>query len=138
MNKYYAVIDTNVVVSALLKMNSIPGTMVELVFTGKIVPIYNNQIITEYEEVLRRPKFGIYEYEIENIVKGIKDYGIELSGKPVDDYFVDPKDIVFYEVTMKAREEFDAKLVTGNIKHFPEKRYVLTPRQMIDMIANEM
>lgn len=39
--KYYAVIDTNVLVSAMLKWNSIPGSVMELVFDGPIVPILN-------------------------------------------------------------------------------------------------
>ncbi len=52
--KYYAVIDTNVLVSAMLKWNSIPGNVMELTFDG---PIMNEQIVKEYREVLARPKF---------------------------------------------------------------------------------
>jgi hypothetical protein len=40
----------------------------------------------------------------------------------------------FYAVTMNARAENDAYLVTGNIKHFPEKSFVVTPRQMLDIV----
>lgn len=46
----------------------------------------------------------------------------------------DPKDRVFYEVVMEERKHEDTYLVTGNIKHFPIKPYVVTPREMLDII----
>ena len=39
--KYFVVIDTNVLVSAVLKYNSIPGTIIEFAFNGKIIPVLN-------------------------------------------------------------------------------------------------
>lgn len=47
---YYAVIDTNVLVSAMLKWSSVPGNV--LVFSGVIVPVFNEQILDEYRTVL--------------------------------------------------------------------------------------
>lgn len=44
--KYYAVIDTNVLVSAMLKWNSVPGNVMELAFDGPIIPVYNSDIVT--------------------------------------------------------------------------------------------
>ncbi len=55
--KYYVVIDTNVLVSAVLKSHSVPGSIVELAFDGPIIPILNEAIEKEYREVLSRPKF---------------------------------------------------------------------------------
>ena len=49
--KYYAVIDTNVLVSAMLKWNSVPGNVMELAFDGPIIPVYNSDIMKEYREV---------------------------------------------------------------------------------------
>ncbi len=51
--KYYAVIDTNVFVSAMLKWNSIPGNVMEFVFSGVIIPLLNEGIMKEYENVPR-------------------------------------------------------------------------------------
>lgn len=48
----------------------------------------------------------------------------------------DPKDVVFYEVTMEQRKTEDTYLVTGNLKHFPSEHFVVTPRQMLDIIVN--
>ena len=54
---YYAVIDTNVLISAMLKWQSVPGNVLELIFSGTIVPVLNEAIVKEYREVLSRPKF---------------------------------------------------------------------------------
>ncbi len=56
----------------------------------------------------------------------------------IDIELPDPKDSVFYEVVMEERKEEDAYLVTGNIKHFPEKPFIVTPRQMLDIILKDM
>ncbi len=57
--KYYAVIDTNVIVSALLKKDSIPGQIVKRVYDGIIIPLINEEILSEYLEVTTRNKFDI-------------------------------------------------------------------------------
>ena len=44
---------------------------------------------------------------------------------------------VFYEVVMEERKNEDAYLVTGNIKHFPIRPYIVTPREMLDIILEE-
>ncbi len=56
----------------------------------------------------------------------------------IDVELPDPKDRVFYEVVMEERKEQDAYLVTGNIKHFPAEPYIVTPRQMLDIILNDL
>ena len=131
---FYAVIDTNVLVSAFLKSTSVPHVVLEYVFAGSIVPLYNNEILAEYKEVLNRPKFHFPKEAVEIVVAKIKEIGIHFDAIPVDENLPDPKDIVFYAVTMNARAENDAYLVTGNIKHFPEKSFVVTPRQMLDIV----
>lgn len=60
-----------------------------------------------------------------------------MDAAPTDEYMPDPDDAVFYEVVMEARKETDAYLVTGNLKHFPEKVFVVTPKEMIDIINKE-
>lgn len=136
--KYYAVIDTNVLVSAMLKWNSIPGNVMELVFGGTIIPLLNKRIMKEYEDVLKRPKFHLTEVVIYNILSEINRLGIYINAEEMDIVLPDPKDRIFYEVVMEERKEEDAYLVTGNIKHFPQKPYVVTPRQMIDIIIENM
>ena len=132
--KFYAVIDTNVLVSAAMKPESVPGQVVELVLDGVIVPLLNKAIIKEYRDVLLRPKFGFPEQIVKDVLNEIDCHGIYVDAEHVDVELPDPKDLVFYEVVMDMRKEEDAYLVTGNIKHFPEKPFIVTPRQMIDII----
>lgn len=57
--KYYAVIDTNVLVSAALKWKSVPGSIIDLAFNKVIVPLVNKEILEEYRSVLLRPNFTL-------------------------------------------------------------------------------
>lgn len=132
--KYYAVIDTNVLVSAMIKWNSVPGNVIELTFSGTIIPLLNEQIVKEYREVLGRPKFHLTEKIIDSVVGEMERFGIYIDAQKLDLTLPDPKDLIFYEVVMEERKSEDAYLVTGNIKHFPLKPYVVTPRQMMDII----
>ena len=132
--KYYAVIDTNVLVSAMLKWNSIPGNVMELVFEGPIIPILNESILEEYQTVLSRPKFHFTPDIIRDVLENIKKQGIYVDADSIDIELPDSKDRVFYEVVMEERKTEDAYLVTGNIKHFPTKPFIVTPREMINII----
>ncbi len=136
--KYYAVIDTNVLVSALLKWDSVPGNVLELIYSGTIVPLLNAHIATEYREVLARPKFRLTRDIIEEVIVEIERLGIYVDAEKLDVELPDPKDRIFYEVVMEERKEEDAYLVTGNIKHFPQKPFIVTPRKMIDIILNDI
>lgn len=136
--KYYVVIDTNVLVSAMLKWDSVPGNMMELAFSGSIVPILNAAILKEYREVLARPKFHLTGEIINDVLETIENNGIYVDAETLDIDLPDPKDRVFYEIVMEERKEEDAYLVTGNIKHFPIKPFIVTPRQMLDRILSEM
>lgn len=135
--KYYAVIDTNVLVSAMLKWNSIPGNVMELALDGPIIPILNKQIIGEYREVLARPKFHFTEEIIHAVLDNIQKRGLYVDAESIDMVLPDSKDRVFYEVVMEERKTEDAYLVTGNIKHFPSKPFIVTPREMMDIILSD-
>ena len=132
--KYYVVIDTNVLVSAVLKSHSVPGSIVELAFDGPIIPILNEAIEKEYREVLSRPKFHLPEALIEGIMSTFHKRAIYVDAEHLDVELPDPKDLVFYEVVMEERKEEEAYLVTGNIRHFPNKPFIVTPREMLDII----
>ncbi|MCD8067214.1 MAG: putative toxin-antitoxin system toxin component, PIN family [Oscillospiraceae bacterium] len=136
MAKYYAVIDTNVLVSAMLKWNSVPGTILALTFDGAIVPLMNAEIFQEYHDVLLRPKFKLTDEIVNDLLESLKSAGIFIDAEPLTIDLPDPKDLVFYEVVMEGRKETDAYLVTGNIRHFPVKPFVVTPRQMLDIILS--
>ena len=135
--KYYVVIDTNVLVSAFLKSHSVPGSIVELAFDGPIIPILNEAIEKEYREVLSRPKFHLPEDLIEGIMSTFHKRAIYVDAEHLDVELPDPKDLVFYEVVMEERKEEEAYLVTGNIRHFPNRPFIVTPREMLDIILRD-
>ena len=136
--KYYAVIDTNVLVSAMLKWNSVPGHIIELVFDDLIVPVLSREIVEEYKEVLSRSKFHLSNDIVEDIIASLTEIGIFVNGETLDTDFIDEKDRMFFEVVMEERKEEDAYLVTGNIRHFPVQPFVVTPRQMLDIILKSI
>lgn len=135
---FYAVIDTNVLVSAMLKWNSVPGTVLSFVFDGTVTPIFNNSILEEYRNVLERPMFKLPADVIDTVINHLKNTGIVLDGEKLDIQLPDPGDLVFYEVTMAKRKTEEAYLVTGNRRHFPAKPFVVTPREMLDIITREL
>lgn len=133
-NNIYAVIDTNVIVSALLSHNIQSSTYIvfDAILNGKITPIYNEDILNEYLEVLSRDKFPFQKEDIDMVATLITRSGLKLERtKVIDEIFPDTKDIVFYEVAMS---KDDAYLVTGNIKHFPKKPFVVTPAEMVEIL----
>ena len=131
--KIYAVIDTNVIVSAVLSGKDDAATVIVLraVFAGKIIPIYNDDIIAEYTEVLKRKKFKLDPDTVDGLVSSIKEAGESAERIITNEILPDPDDLVFYEVGMSKENSF---LVTGNIKHFPDKHFIVTPAEMIGIL----
>lgn len=58
---YFAVIDTNVIISALLSHYSDAATslMLDYLFKGLVIPLYNEEILSEYSNVLHRGKIQV-------------------------------------------------------------------------------
>ncbi|MBP3195721.1 MAG: putative toxin-antitoxin system toxin component, PIN family [Butyrivibrio sp.] len=138
MKKYYAVIDTNVVVSAALRWKSVPGSIIEMALSRIIVPVLNEEIVSEYREVLSRPKFRLTKDIVDEIISGICKNAVFVDENTLEIELPDPKDRVFYEVTMEERKSEDAYLVTGNLKHFPVEAFIVTPREMLDIILKDI
>ena len=129
----YAVIDTNVLLSALLTKNPLSATtkVLNALQKRKIKLLYNSEILNEYKEVFRRPKFKFDDGEITDVINFIESEGLSSQRIHSTEFFPDPKDIVFYEVAMSKE---DAYLVTGNKKHFPQKPIVVTPSEMMEIL----
>lgn len=134
--KFYAVIDTNVIVSALLAKHpdSAPVQVIEQVFDRVIVPMFNDEILSEYKEVLKRPKFLFSEDSVNDMLGAIIEAGVASERANSEEVFPDPKDIVFYEVAISRDDSY---LITGNIKHFPDKSKVVTPSQIMAIINGQ-
>lgn len=100
----------------------------------RIVPLYNDEILEEYKSVLSRPKFHLNLSLIETVIRAIITYGLNIDRTPAADIeFPDPKDIVFYEVALSVEDSY---LITGNIRHFPVKPFVVTPAEMVRILED--
>jgi len=129
----YAVIDTNVLVSALITKNPEAATakVVRLLLDNGFVPLYDADIVTEYEDVLHRSKFPILPEVADALISYIVEHGVEASRVNFDESMPDEDDRVFYEVTLSKDDSF---LVTGNLKHYPMSPRVITPSDFVNII----
>ena len=132
----YAVVDTNVFVSALLSHypDSATVKVVNAIFSRGICPLFNNEIIGEYNDVLHRKKFCFPNEDVDFIIDTVRECGISAERIQSSEVFSDPKDVVFYEVALS---KDDAYLVTGNTKHFPKSPIVVTPAQMMEILNED-
>ena len=129
----YAVIDTNVLVSAQISKQPQSATVkvIYSMLNGRITPVYNEEILAEYAEVLHRPKFHLNDEDIQFMLDYIRHYGIHSNRIPYAGDMPDEKDRAFYEVSLSINDSF---LVTGNLKHFPVTPKVVSPADMVAII----
>ena len=132
---YQAVIDTNVIISALLSKNEDAATVqiMQKMFDGEIIPLYNDITFEEYRDVLCRKKFNFPLELIEHILEFIKTSGICINPSALEEELIDMDDLPFYEIVMEKQDE-KTYLITGNLKHFPEQKFIITPKEMLDII----
>ena len=130
-----AVIDTNVLVSALLSHHEDAATVQVLraAFDGRLIPLHHENILCEYREVLMRPKFRFSAQDVADLVGLIERIGISVEPRPTGEFLADMDDLVFYEVAMEKQAE-SAYLVTGNLKHYPVRKFIVTPSEMIEIL----
>lgn len=132
-NKLNVIIDTNVIVSALLSKHEDSATtkVLNLFYENKINIYYSNEIFNEYDDVLRREVFKFESDIINNVLKLVKLRGTKIEPKKLEHIIQDEKDQPFYELVMDVNVP-NGKLITGNIKHFPNKVFIVTPKEFIE------
>ena len=126
----FVVFDTNVLVSAMLSNNPNASMVkvVESISQGKVIPLYNDEILVEYSEVLHRVRFNLQPSIVNSIMDSIIRLGVKVDRTPTDETFVDLSDSVFYEVALSKEVSF---VETGNTKHFPHNPIVVTPAELL-------
>jgi putative PIN family toxin of toxin-antitoxin system len=123
------VLDTNIVVSALITAHGNASRIIGFVFSGEEQRlIYSSQIIDEYREVISRPKFNLSAGTQELMLDSLMHAGKLVIPVKSDIFFFDETDRKFYD----AAETSDAILITGNRKHYPEKDFILTPSDFVE------
>ena len=116
------VLDTNVLVSAMLSPGRKAYSILQSVIFGDFQIVFDARIMDEYEKVLHYRKFGFKENDIAAVLSPIMEYGLQIVAHPLTDIaFNDESDRKFLEVAKTA----EAVLITGNMKHFPEDPIIM-------------
>lgn len=123
------VIDTNILVSALWSKNGLPAKIINLVIAGVLTPCFDYRILCEYREVLNRPKFRFSSVEVHWLLDWFVSKGYSILAVPIGTAFIDETDKKFYEVAKSC----NAKLITGNIKHFPDDGIAMTASDFLSL-----
>lgn len=131
----YAVLDTNVIVSALLSSKADAATVqvLQKLFSDSFCPLISKEIMAEYTEVLHRAKFHFSPAIVEDLLFAIEEKAEYVIPASTGAILPDMKDLPFYEVVMEKRAD-DAYLVTGNQKHFPAEPFIITAREFLEIL----
>ncbi len=109
------VLDTNILVSALLSPFGPPSRVLDLVLAGDLVAAFDDRILAEYREVLARPKFHFAPEDVAAVFICLETAGEPVTARPLAATLPDPDDLPFLEVAAQT----EAWLITGNADHFP-------------------
>jgi putative PIN family toxin of toxin-antitoxin system len=126
------VLDTNILVSSLWTVDGNAASITKLL-PQIVKPYYNAQILSEYADVVCRPKFSFSFEKREALLSKIKDIGVEYLPDKSEEVLVDEDDRIIYD-TAKGSGSI---LITGNTKHYPSESFVMTPTEFLATFKNE-
>jgi len=132
------ILDTNILVSAALKRDSLQHTIFLLALTKSVRLYISQPILDEYAEVLSRPKLGISKGVRQQMTQLIKNHSHMVVPARTLNVTTDPDDNIFLECAEAARADY---LVTGNRKHFPifwKNTKVINSNDFISLIAPQL
>jgi uncharacterized protein len=128
------VLDTNIIVSALLQPTGPPARIFTLVLGGGLQLCLSAGIYAEYEEVISRPRLQRSQETIASTLQAIREQGFWVRPAQRVRACADPDDDVFLECAQAAQADY---LVTGNTKHFPTSwanTRIVTARWLLDTL----
>lgn len=128
------VLDTNIIVSGLLSPFGASGEIVRMLASGAIRLCYDARIISEYKNVLYRPKFSFDKTHVDYLLDQIEAVGEVTPVEPLKNNLSDPDDEPFLEVAVGGKTFC---LVTRNLKHYPVNKrqgvLVLLPEDFLQL-----
>ncbi|MDP2753461.1 MAG: putative toxin-antitoxin system toxin component, PIN family [Nitrospirota bacterium] len=131
----FIVLDTNIIVSALITPFGNAARILDMVISGDINLLYDDRILSEYREVLLREKFGFKEYDVDVLLEYIETEGHRITSAVTDEPLPDNDDVPFLEVALSGRAD---ALVTGNKRHFKVKSArglkILSPEEFLKLL----
>jgi putative PIN family toxin of toxin-antitoxin system len=130
-----AVIDTNILVSALLRADSLPGAVVRDIVRQRLEPVVCEETMAEYADVLLRPRFGFDAADVRELIALIGQLAVWVHITPYPETLAlpDPSDWPFVACALAA----SCPVVTGNVRHFPKTLgvRVMTVREWVDRVS---
>ena len=134
MRRLRIVLDTNVLVSALMGSGGPPDEVVQLVLRHEALLLIDARIIAEYDEVAARPKFSFTKATRFEVLDAIIAIAEPVIASPLRLSLPNPDDRLFIEVAFAGAADY---IITGNVKHFAPlpvslNVQVRTPRQLMD------
>jgi len=133
------VLDTNVVISGTLKPYGRAATMLRLVTDGTTQLAYDLRLLSEYRDVLNRPKFNFAKENVELFLEQIEEEGLLVSVRPLIYHLPDSDDEPFLEIALSGGAK---AIVTGNKRHFPKRQYgevrILSPAEFLEVVKDKV
>ena len=127
MNPNRVVLDTNVLVSALMSSLGNPAIIFKMFLSETIVLVYSEDIMLEYNDVMYRPHLHIPSDDADKVLDAIRLYGERVDPTPSTIPMIDEDDRVFYDTAKSA----GACLVTGNARHYPSESFIYSPAEYL-------
>ena len=132
------VIDTNVLVSAAITPNGVCDQVLQSAIAGMFVPAWDNKILSEYREVLSRPKFKLSKTTVRALLEALPSSGFHPAKLLAEIELPDLDDLPFVAVALATP---DKTIITGNPSHYPESIMkkigveILSPRQAVERLG---
>ena len=130
------VLDTNVIVSAVLTAYGACSRIVDLLIEGELELCADDRILAEYTSVLERPELRIDPHDAAVLLELIGSVAHPVAGAPLSVQLSDPEDTAFLEAAVASQ----SILITGNTRHFPKGSRaavkVLTPRELLEQMRS--
>ena len=130
-----AVVDTNVIVSALLTPDGSPAKVVALFFSGAFDPVVSDEILHEYSRVLARSELGLDVNKVHIFLGYFTRFRLPLPPAPAGWPCTDPDDTKFIDAAFSGKAHY---IVTGNKKHFPEQLpdiTIISPHEFLLLLS---
>ena len=133
------VLDTNVIISGILRPFSKASLILTLIADGTVQVAYDLRLLSEYRDVLNRPKLNFAKENVEAFLTQVEQEGFLVSVKPLKIHLPDPDDEPFLEVAVAGKVE---AIVTGNKRHFRKKEYrgvrILSPAEFLEAVRGKI
>ena len=124
------VLDTNVIISAVISSEGNPAKIIKLVASNENMQLYySSNIFAEYKRVLSYERLNFSHEKQTRAINLIEKYGISIQPEISTMPLPDESDRIFYDTA----KEVNAYLITGNLKHYPEEPHILTPARFIEI-----